>query len=145
MSDLCCVESQQQEDTGANNSAQEGQSLVELALLLPVLLLIMAGVLDLGRAFHAYITITNAAREGARYASLHPEDTAGVFDRASQEAENSGIDLCGPGSPCVLDFPEIAPGEPITVTVEYEFEPITGLIFGGQAFTIGASAAMVQF
>jgi Flp pilus assembly protein TadG len=34
--------------------AQEGQSLIELALFLPTMLLVMVGVLDLGRAFHAY-------------------------------------------------------------------------------------------
>jgi Flp pilus assembly protein TadG len=45
-----------------------GQELVEFALVLPVLFLFIYGVVDLGRVFHAYIAITNAAREGARYA-----------------------------------------------------------------------------
>jgi hypothetical protein len=49
---------------------RRGQSLVEFAILLPLLVLIVFGVLDLGRAFFALITITNAAREGARFAVL---------------------------------------------------------------------------
>jgi len=43
-------------------SGAAGQELVELALLIPLLLLIAVGVLDLGRLFHASITITNSAR-----------------------------------------------------------------------------------
>src|SRR4030042_5191220 len=46
---------------------QRGQSMVEFALMLPLMALVLVGVFDLGRAFFASITITNAAREGARY------------------------------------------------------------------------------
>ncbi len=45
-----------------------GQELVEFALVLPILFLFIYGVIDLGRVFHAYTAITNAARVGARYA-----------------------------------------------------------------------------
>ena len=48
-------------------NGSKGQELMEFAIVLPLLLLIVFGVLDLGRLFHALITITNAAREGARY------------------------------------------------------------------------------
>ena len=42
-----------------------GQSLVELALVLPVLMLLLAGALDLGRLYYSQITITNAAKPGS--------------------------------------------------------------------------------
>jgi Flp pilus assembly pilin Flp len=51
---------------------QEGASLVEFALVAPVLLLVLVGILDLGRAVNAYVTVSNAAREGSHYAILHP-------------------------------------------------------------------------
>lgn len=52
----------------------KGQSLVEFALTLPLLLLIIFGVFDLGRLFYVKITVINAAREGARYLAFNPDD-----------------------------------------------------------------------
>lgn len=46
--------------------------MVEFALVAPVLLLLLVGILDLGRAVNAYVTVSNAAREGTHYAGLHP-------------------------------------------------------------------------
>ena len=43
---------------------EKGQSLVEFALLLPILLIILIGVVDLGRMYYAYVVITDAAAEG---------------------------------------------------------------------------------
>ncbi len=48
---------------------EEGQSLLEMALTLPILLLLVVAVVDFGRAFDAMIVLTNAVREGARYGS----------------------------------------------------------------------------
>jgi hypothetical protein len=72
---------------------QTAQSLVEFALTLPLLLLILLGAVDLGRIYHTYVTITNAAREGARYGTTHPTDTSGIQTSALQEAAGSGIAL----------------------------------------------------
>ena len=78
-----------------------GQSLIEFALLLPVLLLLVAGAIDLGRAFYSQITITNAAREGALEASVSPTSFAAgqpcdatsnrVMCRTLNEAKNSFV------------------------------------------------------
>jgi Flp pilus assembly protein TadG len=48
---------------------QSGQSLVEFAVLLPILLLMLIGAAEAGNTLNAYIGVTNAAREGARLAS----------------------------------------------------------------------------
>src|SRR4051812_17530134 len=47
-----------------------GQSVLELALLLPVLMLILVGAIDLGRLVQAEVVVNNAARIGAQYASI---------------------------------------------------------------------------
>lgn len=47
-------------------SGERGQSLVEFALTLPLILVLIFGLVDFGRAFHAWLLVTNAAREGAR-------------------------------------------------------------------------------
>ena len=62
---------------------QHGQSLVEFALILPLFVLLVVGVFDLGRAFFAYIAISNAAREGVRLYTFSPDDaTLGFIDNA---------------------------------------------------------------
>lgn len=53
----------------SDRERSRGQTLVEFALILPVFLLLTLGVVDGARIFTSYISITNAAREGALYAS----------------------------------------------------------------------------
>jgi len=51
-------------------SEDRGQTLVELALLLPVLLLLIMGIIEFGWILHGYVIVTSAAREGARVAAV---------------------------------------------------------------------------
>jgi hypothetical protein len=51
---------------------QRAQGVVELALALPILLMLIMGIVDLGMALRSYITVTNASREGARLAIVCP-------------------------------------------------------------------------
>lgn len=69
---------------------RRGQSLVELALVLPVLLLIVLVAIDFGRAFFGYVVLTNASRIGANYAASHP--TAwGLPGNAAYRAEYNDL------------------------------------------------------
>jgi len=61
------------------NRTEKAQSLVELAVSLTFLLLLVAGVVDLGRAFFTYIALRDAAQEGAVYAAIAREDQADPF------------------------------------------------------------------
>lgn len=54
-----------------NRDETTGQSLAEFALVLPIFLLVVFGMIDVGRVVWATDNITNAAREGARFASIH--------------------------------------------------------------------------
>jgi len=109
-------------------SNNRGQELIELAILLPLLLLISFGVLDLGRLYHAAITIANAAREGARYGTFYPSDMSGIIAAAEAEAQASSIDLST--SLINVSCPEgCGSGLPIRVTVRYDFRLIMGLVF----------------
>lgn len=58
--------------------SQRGQALVEFALILPLLLLLVFGIIQFGFIFHAYLTVNEAAREGARLAAVkaYAEDSA---------------------------------------------------------------------
>jgi len=59
-----------------------GQSLVEFALVLVPLLLLILGVVQFGLIFNSYVTMTNAAREGARTGTVY------VYDRTLTKAQN---------------------------------------------------------
>ena len=52
--------------------AERGAAAVEMAIVLPLLFLVIAGIVDFGRAFQAQVQLTNAAREGARAAVVLP-------------------------------------------------------------------------
>ena len=69
----------------ASDSRDRGSVAVEFALLLPVLLLLIFGIIDFGRAINDQITLTQAAREGARLASLG-YSTSAVTTRAQSAA-----------------------------------------------------------
>lgn len=60
--------------------------MVEFAILLPLLLLVIAGIVDLGRAFFTEVALTNAAREGARAAAISTATAADVQIRAQASA-----------------------------------------------------------
>lgn len=69
-------------------AGRRGQSLVELALLLPLLALILVGTLDLGRAFFAHQRLTNAVREGALFGIRYPAQLAATSTVASADPYN---------------------------------------------------------
>ena len=59
------------------SSRDVGQSLVEFAMVLPILAILVFGIIDFGMGLRAYITVAQATREGARYASVG--NAAGTF------------------------------------------------------------------
>jgi len=76
----------------AGHRRQRGQSLAEMALVLPLFLFLVLIAADLGRLFATQIAITNAAREGAYYAVQHPSDGGiGATAAAQQEAPGSVV------------------------------------------------------
>jgi len=103
-----------------------GQSMVELAIALPLLLLMLLGTIDIGRVFFDYIQLRSAVREGAGYGARLPDDTAGIKLRVTEDgvpavttitAAKTGV--CG-----------ITDGKPdgictITVTADHTFTPVT--------------------
>jgi Flp pilus assembly protein TadG len=112
----------------------DGAELIEMAIVLPLLLLLIMGIFDFGFLFQRYIVLTNAAAEGARVASLPGYTAADVTARVSAYAINSGVD--GPVNtatlPVALPGPDGAtwPGSEVTVTHTYTMQyvgPIAGL------------------
>ena len=61
---------------------ERGQSLVEAALGFPLLMLLFFGIIEFSLVVFTYNTLSNAAREGARYGTMRPNDTAGMATAA---------------------------------------------------------------
>jgi Flp pilus assembly protein TadG len=61
---------------------ERGQSLVELAITLPILILLLLGTLDFGMAIFSYSMLRDAAQEGAFYGSFNPSNVAEIENRA---------------------------------------------------------------
>jgi Flp pilus assembly protein TadG len=117
-------------EKGQGKDREKGQSLVEVALVLPVVLVILAIVLDLGRLYYVAVALTDAAGEGATYAAINPADTTGAITRA-QEASGGFVQI--DTGMVTVDAPAMAAGAPVTVTVQYDFKlatPIPYMIFG---------------
>ena len=74
-----------------NRRDRRGQSIVEFALILPVFVLVLVGIFDLGRGIYAFNTISQAAREGARLAIVD-QTIAHIQDEAAQTAVQLRID-----------------------------------------------------
>jgi Flp pilus assembly protein TadG len=111
---------------------ERGAAAVEFALLLPVLLLIIFGTIDFGRALNAQITLTQAAREGARLAALGAPN---VVSRT--QAAAPGL---SPVTVTVTSCPaDAGPGDDASVATSYSFSFITPVgaiagMFGGSGF-----------
>jgi len=69
---------------------QRGQSLVELAITLPILILLLLGTLDFGMAIFSYSMLRDAAQEGAFYGSFNPANVAEIENRARNISPRSG-------------------------------------------------------
>jgi hypothetical protein len=61
--------------------SERGQSLVELAISLTILIFLLAGAVEFGMAFFQFVQLRDAAQEGALYGSIHPSEVANIVGR----------------------------------------------------------------
>lgn len=113
-----------------------GQSLAEFALLLPILMIMVLGAIDFGRAYFAYVSVTNASRNAAQYGSFNTirandEDcTDGNCLRLAAVADTgnllntSGTNPEVTTEPCGVSSLDDQGNECVRVTVTYNFETL---------------------
>jgi Flp pilus assembly protein TadG len=132
-----------------------GQTIVELALIMPIMLMVLATASDLGRMFHTRIVLSNAARAGALEGSRHPTSyqaaaacnasTNRILCAVIAESDNSLLTVTPSDVvvSCVPDPCAEALGNVISVRVEGEFTlltPFLGAFFGGQVISLESTA-----
>lgn len=115
---------------------ERGQSLVEFAISLVIILWLLAGAVEFGIALFQYIQMRDAAQEGALYGSINPIDKAGIEARV-RAASSSPIDLVNdPGVVVQVTYPDgtCDVADSVKVRVEYPhqlFMPFATLFTGG--------------
>jgi Flp pilus assembly protein TadG len=143
-----------QTDT-ARRKDDRGAAMIEMALTLPLLLLLSVSVFEFGRAFQTWQVLTNAAREGARVASLPSTTDAAVSTRVEEYLTAGQLPSASFSSILITRDVVISIGGADTsasrVTVSYPFEfmvlqPIAGLVAPGtdvgEPITLSVSATM---
>jgi Flp pilus assembly protein TadG len=131
----------------------EAQSLVEFALIVPMLLILVFGIIDFGLGLRAYISIASATREGARYASIpnppgtftsggagdcNGTTTTTVVGKVCEtinglnlaNVQNVKVEVCDTASPpvCVAasaNGSNMLPGKSVRITADYRYYYIT--------------------
>jgi Flp pilus assembly protein TadG len=131
---------------------ERGQALLEFALVFPIMIFVLVAFVEIGRAVHAYTTVTNAARQGARVAAVNqigyatecdtsrpiedPDDahwsvvgcavTAGAT--LGIDASDVSLSFAAPAGTTLSCSPTLRIGCIASVTVDYQFQPITPLV-----------------
>jgi len=123
---------------------------VETAIVFPILLLLLAAVVDFGRAFDAYIVLTNAAREGARWGSVNPElPLDDVRQIVMDDVLGSGTNITDwtgfgddPGD-IIVEVQD--KGQEVKVTVTYDFGLWFGQLIGADTVTLTKTSVMPRW
>ena len=132
-----------------------GAELIELAIVLPILLVVFAAIVDFAFLFQRYEVVTNAAREGARVGILDGYVEADIDARVLQYLTASGITATADDCDVAISTPVLTAGPPVktirlvTVTVEHPVPlttlgPIISLIGGSfySSITVRAASTM---
>jgi hypothetical protein len=128
-----------------------GQSLVEFAISVPVVLLMLLFGIDFGRVFLGWVTLNNTVREAANYAALYPTAWGSPATAASHPeyvrligSESSGINCTMPSTLPAPSFPNGTDiGSPAVVAITCRFSLITPLMSGilGSPINVSSSAS----
>jgi len=119
-----------------------GQSLIEFALIIPLVLFLLFGFFDLGRAVFYYSSLSNAVREGTRYAIVDTKSESGPFENNIKFMNDYSFGVpdvnvhpdtaCPAAGPCTFSSPD---GDlvvtitrldiTVSITATYTFTPVT--------------------
>ncbi len=134
---------------------EKGQSLIELAISMIILLILLAGIVDLGRALFTRFTLMDAAEEGIIYGIGFPTDCnqiveriqANLSSRVLPESVSISVNIernDGTFSTCyIIPFAEVYAGKILRVNVSSDFAigmPFLGSFVGGQSIPLEVEA-----
>ena len=141
---------------------ERGQSLVELAVTLPILILLLLGTLDFGMAIFSYSMLRDAAQEGAFYGSFNPTNVEEIENRArniSPRADGAAVfsspvelrdkdlvkvNVLASGGSCQGAKDGVANSIQVNVTYRYPFlMPFIARVIGSKTIPLTGSATNI--
>lgn len=124
--------------------SEQGQALVELAMVLPILLLLLFGIIEYGRIMSAGLVVTHSARDAARFGSVGATDSE-IIDRIRTKTAAALYDTSNPAKLSINIVRTMdSGGDDIRVDVSYPvtlYMPIISSI-AGNPFTVKGSSVM---
>jgi hypothetical protein len=140
---------------------EQGTHLVELAIALPVMLVLLGGLAEFGRFFYTYTTLTNAVRAGARHACKWEKNASWTFPETSKmvvygdysDTSNGPIlpGLSTSNVEIIANGPSVNNVDSVTVRIKnYAYQPVfdlgklTGIPSLSLSINMNASATMHQ-
>jgi Flp pilus assembly protein TadG len=140
---------------------RRGQSLVEFAVVFPIFMLILCGILDFGALLYSRMTIINAARDGARSGITLGDNPTTIVNQVQHQVSGASGGLIADPPPggvvqvtCVrtsstcaftkntpAQAADVKPGDSVKVVVNYQYRPFFPLLFGN-TITISSSVQM---
>ncbi|MBX7445209.1 MULTISPECIES: TadE/TadG family type IV pilus assembly protein [unclassified Arthrobacter] len=107
---------------------EKGAVAVEMAIVLPLLLLILLGIIEFGRAYNVQVSLTQAAREGARYAAIHHAESGLNVQAAALAAAPA---LSGLPVTVTDNASSCSAGSNVQVTTKVALPSLTGFLDAG--------------
>ena len=133
--------------------ARRGQSLVEFALVLPILTLLLVMAIDFGRVYFGWVSLTNAARVGANYAADNPNwtpENQTAYSGLIANDASTASDNCSLGTPPPPTFtrggipvanPELGDYATVNLTCTFTlFTPLAGQVLGSGTVSLSAES-----
>src|SRR6266478_6375576 len=120
---------------------EQGQTMVEFAVVLPILVVLLFGIVQFGILFNNYVTLTDAARAGARAAAVSRQASDPV-GAATAAVQSSASDL-NQGNLGVNISSTWAPTAPVTVTATYPYSiSLLGWVISSGTLTTKSTEAV---
>lgn len=125
---------------------EKGQSIVEMAISLPIILLILCGIIDFGWIFSNQLILNNCSRESARYGAVHATDT-NVYQNVTNKAKAVVPDFLKEKITVTTSFSNalMPRSGDITVTVSTSITaltPIAGVFTSGESLNLSSKVVM---
>ncbi|WP_344818852.1 TadE/TadG family type IV pilus assembly protein [Microbacterium soli] len=120
---------------------ERGAAAVEFALVVPLLVLLLLGIIEFGWTFNQQVSLSNAARESARYYAVHLDDGSGASEADIRAAATTAGESAAPtidwsdstfsiSDDCSSTASDSTPSGSVTVTVRVATPNLTGMFSG---------------
>ena len=129
----------QQTRVRAPGSGRAGTALIEAVVVLPILILLLLGIMEVSRVLMTYNLLTRSVRAGARLAVVIPdltENNRAVLDRIGSLVKDGGATVADSGVAFLGSTPKDGDsrrGEMVRVRARVDFVPVTSMVFGNNA------------